>query len=166
MEKLICGASAMTYCFCIPRDMNHPIPNNFNNNTFYVMVTYTFLKLSFLGYKPLGYRFHSIWKHLSAMDRWWITDATQVAKHYMEISANKYHTIVSSIFLWIWPYWSSRHWLYSSLPNCIFHLMSPTKSYMFMQNSRKSFESENYSWRQKIHRPAACQKCLLRAHTG
>ena len=69
MEPLICNASAMTYCFCIPRDMNHPISNNFNNNTYYIMFTDTFLTISFLGYKPLGCRFPSIWKHSSVMNR-------------------------------------------------------------------------------------------------
>ena len=54
METLICVASAMTYCFCIPRDMSHPIEDNFNNNMFYVMFTYTLLKISFFGYKPLA----------------------------------------------------------------------------------------------------------------
>ena len=69
METLICDASAMTYCFYISRDMNHPISDNFNNNTFYVMLTHILLKLSSLGYKPLGYRFHSVWKHSSAKGR-------------------------------------------------------------------------------------------------
>ena len=64
------------YCFCIPRDMNHPISDNFNNNTFYVMLTHSRLKISFLGYKPFGYRFPSIWKHSSAMDRRWIADGS------------------------------------------------------------------------------------------
>jgi len=49
--------------------MNHPISDNYNSNMLYVMFTYTLLKSSLLGYKPLGYRFHSIWKHSSAMDR-------------------------------------------------------------------------------------------------
>jgi len=56
METLIGDASAMTYCFCIPRDMNHPISDNFNNSTFYVMFSKTLLEISFFGYKPLGYR--------------------------------------------------------------------------------------------------------------
>ena len=51
------------------RDMNHPISDNFNNNTFYVMFIYTLFKLSLLGYNPLGYRFHSIWKYSSAVDQ-------------------------------------------------------------------------------------------------
>ena len=64
METLICDASAMTYCFCIPRDMNHQISDNFNNNTFtQCLHTHTLLKISFLGYKPLGYR------HSSAVHR-------------------------------------------------------------------------------------------------
>ena len=67
MVTVICDASAMTYCLCIPRDMNHSISDNFNNNTFYVMFTYKLLKLSFLGYKPLGYQCHSIWKYSSVM---------------------------------------------------------------------------------------------------
>ena len=29
METLICDAPAMTYSFCIPRDMNHPMSENF-----------------------------------------------------------------------------------------------------------------------------------------
>ena len=88
MKTLICDASTMTYCFCIPRDMNHPISDNFNNNTFYVIFTYTLLKLAFLGYKPLGYRFHSLWKRSSAMDRRCITDATKVTYDYREASPN------------------------------------------------------------------------------
>ena len=55
METFICSALRMTNCFCIPCDINHPISDNFNNNTFYVMFTNTLLKISFLGYKPLGY---------------------------------------------------------------------------------------------------------------
>ena len=69
METLICNASAMTYCCCIPRDMNHPMSNNFNNNTYYIMFTDTLLKIFFLGYKQLGCRFPSIWKRSSVMDR-------------------------------------------------------------------------------------------------
>ena len=40
VETFICDASAMTYCSCIPRDMNHPKSDKFNNNTVYVMFTH------------------------------------------------------------------------------------------------------------------------------
>ena len=45
---------------CSPRDINHPISDNFNKNTFYAMFINTLLEISFLGYKLLGYRFPSI----------------------------------------------------------------------------------------------------------
>ena len=65
METLICDASAMTYCFCIPRDMNHPISDNFNNNTFYAMFTHQrfkkYLSLVTIIWKPaLNGTFHVI----------------------------------------------------------------------------------------------------------
>ena len=40
METLICDASAITYYFCIPRDMNHPISDNFNNNTSHLVTDF------------------------------------------------------------------------------------------------------------------------------
>ena len=49
--RCIGDAAAMTYCFCIPRDMNHPISDNFNNNTFYVIFTHT--NTHFLKYLSL-----------------------------------------------------------------------------------------------------------------
>ena len=40
METLICDASAITYYFCIPRDMNHPISDDFNNNTSHLVTDF------------------------------------------------------------------------------------------------------------------------------
>ena len=47
-------------CICVPRDINHPILDRFNNNKFNVLFTHTLLKTVFLGYKSLHYRFPSI----------------------------------------------------------------------------------------------------------
>ena len=83
METLICDASGMTHGFCIPRDMNHPISDNFNNNTFYVMFAHTLLKISFLGYTPLSYRFPLLYGNTHLR---WIADASQAAYNYVETS--------------------------------------------------------------------------------
>ena len=90
MEAYICDASAMAYCFCIPRDMNHPISDYFNNKMLYVMFTQTLLKISFLGYKPFGYRFTFYMETL-------ICDASAIHRRSLTIirkSALKYSLII------------------------------------------------------------------------
>ena len=92
METLIYDASAMTYCFCIPRDMNHPI-SDLQSQYVYIMVTHTlhkYLSLITSPWLPISFYMETLICDGLPMDRRYIASTFPIMwKHaygYMETS--------------------------------------------------------------------------------